>query len=97
MGKVDGKIADSALREEILTHNMNDRAFGLTVRRTGEESKSTKAPSFVSSMFKLYGTEQNKTRYEPHVSGCDQRNNREQSGHIYLHCFLHRLRSRVRF
>ncbi len=64
VGKVDGKIADAALREEILTHNMNDRAFGLTVRRTGEESKSTKAPSFVSSMFKLYGTEQNKTRYE---------------------------------
>ena len=43
---------------------MNDRAFGLTVRRTQEESKSTKAPSFVSSMFKLYGTEQNKSRYE---------------------------------
>ena len=43
---------------------MDDRSFGLTVRRTGEESKSTKAPSFVSSMFKLYGTEQNKLRSE---------------------------------
>ena len=30
----------------------------------GIKSKSTKAPSFVSSMFKLYGTEQNKGKYE---------------------------------
>lgn len=64
IGKVDGKLADNALRSEIVTHSMNDRAFGLTVRRNQEESKSTKAPSFVSSMFKYYGTEQNKNRYE---------------------------------
>jgi alkylation response protein AidB-like acyl-CoA dehydrogenase len=43
---------------------MNDRCFGLAVRRNLEESRSTKAPSFVSSMFKLYGTEQNKSRSE---------------------------------
>ena len=64
VGKADGKLADLSLREEILTHSMNDRAFGLTARRNQEESQSTKAPSFVSSMFKLYGTEQNKLRYE---------------------------------
>lgn len=60
----DGKVADLILRDEIATHLMNDRAFALTVRRNVEESKSSKAPSFVSSMFKLYGTEQNKNRYE---------------------------------
>ncbi len=64
VGKTDGKISDPELRHDILSHAMNDRAFGLTVRRNVEESKSTKAPSFVSSMFKLYGTEQNKLRYE---------------------------------
>lgn len=60
----DGKLSDLNLRDEIATHMMNDRAFGLTVHRNVEESKSTKAPSFVSSMFKLYGTEQNKNRFE---------------------------------
>ncbi|MCB1693099.1 MAG: acyl-CoA dehydrogenase family protein, partial [Pseudomonadales bacterium] len=60
----DGKLADKALRSDIVVQSMNDRAFGLTVRRNQEESKSTKAPSFVSSMFKYYGTEQNKNRYE---------------------------------
>jgi alkylation response protein AidB-like acyl-CoA dehydrogenase len=64
IGTVNGRIGDAVLRDEITTHAMDDRAFGLTVRRNLEESKSTKAPSFVSSMFKLYGTEQNKKRYE---------------------------------
>ena len=63
-GEADGKVADATLRDEISTHIMNDRAFGLTVRRNGEESRSTKAPTFSSSMFKLYGTEQNKNRLE---------------------------------
>ena len=64
LGTAGGKIADPELRQQITQHAMDDRSFGLTVRRTGEESKSTKAPSFVSSMFKLYGTEQNKLRSE---------------------------------
>lgn len=61
---VDGKLVDSDLRQDIASHTMNDRAFALTVRRSTEESKSTKAPTFASSMFKLYGTEQNKNRSE---------------------------------
>ena len=64
VGLVDGRLADAGLRDEIVTHAMDDRAFALTVRRTAEESTSSKAPSFVSSMFKLYGTEQNKKRFE---------------------------------
>lgn len=64
VGEIDGRVADSSLRDELVQHSMNDRCFGLTVRRNTEESQSTKAPSFVSSMFKLYGTEQNKRRYE---------------------------------
>ena len=64
VGTENGKLADLDLRDDITTQSMNDRAFGLTVRRNVEESKSTKAPSFASSMFKLYGTEQNKNRHE---------------------------------
>jgi alkylation response protein AidB-like acyl-CoA dehydrogenase len=60
----DGKIADSSLRAAILNHRMNDRSFQLTMKRSIEESQSGKAPGAVSSMFKLYGTEQNKKRYE---------------------------------
>ena len=64
VGFENGKLTDNSLRHKIVQHSMNDRCFGLAVRRNVEESRSTKAPSFVSSMFKLYGTEQNKSRYE---------------------------------
>ena len=64
IGLEEGKLADNSLRHKIIQHSMNDCCFGLAVRRNTEESKTTKAPSFVSSMFKLYGTEQNKFRYE---------------------------------
>ncbi|MFT4797147.1 MAG: acyl-CoA dehydrogenase [Sulfitobacter sp.] len=64
IGTENGKLADLDLRNDIVQQSMDDRAFGLTVRRSSEESKSTKAPSFGSSMFKLYGTEQNKSKHE---------------------------------
>ncbi len=64
VGEEDGKLANPILRDNIARVIMDDQAFGLTVRRTGEESKSTRAPSFASSMFKYYGTEQNVTRQE---------------------------------
>ena len=63
-GEVDGKIADSALRDQVLQHRITDHAYGLTVRRSGEESKAGVAPTFISSMFKYYGTEQNKDRLD---------------------------------
>ena len=43
---------------------MNDRAFGLTTRRSMQESATGKAPGALSSMFKYYGTEQNKGKFE---------------------------------
>ena len=64
IGAVDGKLADSALRSDITQHMMDNKSFALTVHRNTEESRSTQAPTFASSMFKLYGTEQNKNRYE---------------------------------
>jgi alkylation response protein AidB-like acyl-CoA dehydrogenase len=59
-----GHIADPMLRANVLKHRMDDRAFGLTTRRSVEESETGLAPGFLSSMFKYYGTEQNKTKYE---------------------------------
>jgi alkylation response protein AidB-like acyl-CoA dehydrogenase len=59
-----GKIEDSALRAAIIAHRVNDRAFALTMRRSTEESQTGRAPGALSSLFKLYGTEQNKNKYE---------------------------------
>ena len=60
----NGKVADPVLRNRILSHRMSDKAFGLTMRRSVEESATGNAPGAVSSMFKYYGTEQNKGKYE---------------------------------
>ena len=60
----NGKVADPVLRNQILAHRMSDKAFGLTMRRSVEESATGTAPGAVSSMFKYYGTEQNKGKYE---------------------------------
>jgi alkylation response protein AidB-like acyl-CoA dehydrogenase len=43
---------------------MDQRCFMTTVRRSAEEAKAGQGPGPASSMFKLYGTEMNKRRYE---------------------------------
>ena len=64
VGDDDGRIADPTTRADVIEHRITDIAYGLTVRRSGEEMRSGKAPTFLSSMFKLYGTEQNKRRLD---------------------------------
>jgi len=64
VGEIDGKIASASLRESIARHQMDSTAFASTLRRSAEEAKTTSAPSPASSMFKYYGTEQNKKRFE---------------------------------
>ncbi len=64
VGLDNGIIADSVLRANITRHRMNDSAYALTMKRSVEESASGRAPGAVSSMFKYYGTEQNKGRHE---------------------------------
>ncbi|MCB1645962.1 MAG: acyl-CoA dehydrogenase family protein [Pseudomonadales bacterium] len=63
-GEAGGKIADSAIRDRITQHKMNGQVFALTMRRSAEEAKLSTGPSATSSMFKYYGTEHNKDRYE---------------------------------
>jgi len=64
LGSRDGRIADPALREDVAVHKMNDRAFQFTLQRAGEEAKSGRADGNLASIFKYYGTEQNKRKYE---------------------------------
>ncbi len=64
LGDEAGRIADPALRDAVARHVMNDRAFALTIRRANEESEAGTASGGVSSMFKYYGTEQNKAKFE---------------------------------
>lgn len=67
-GEVDGRIADAPLRDRITRHKMNGQAFALTMQRAAQEAKHSDGPSFTSSMFKYYGTEHNKDRYEVNLN-----------------------------
>lgn len=64
VGARNGRIADARLRERVARHKMNDHAFSLTLRRAREEAKAGKSNAALSSMFKYYGSEQNKRKYE---------------------------------
>lgn len=64
VGEIDGRIADATLRNEIAQHAMDLHAFRLTQRRAAEEAEAGGAPGPASAMFKYYGTELNKRKYE---------------------------------
>jgi alkylation response protein AidB-like acyl-CoA dehydrogenase len=61
LGEMNGQIANASHRENITLHKMKEHAFGLTLQRSGDEGAKASA---ASSMFKYYGTEHNKSRYE---------------------------------
>ena len=63
-GVEDGKIADHDLRTRVTSLRIDEAAYQFTIRRSIEESTSSRAPSFLSSFFKLYGTEQNMRRQD---------------------------------
>ena len=70
LGEENGKIKNSFYRTEIASHKIKEHAFGLTLKRAGDEGGKA---SSTASMFKLYGTEHNKKRHELMVaaSGVD--------------------------
>ncbi|MFA7638798.1 MAG: acyl-CoA dehydrogenase family protein [Parvibaculum sp.] len=63
-GEVNGKIASPSLRDHITRQKMDSKAFALTMQRSAEEAKAGQGPGAASSIFKYYGTELNKRRYE---------------------------------
>ena len=64
LGLVGDKLGDPALRERITQNRMNHQAFGLTRRRTMAESEAGGTPTFLTSLFKYYGSEMGKERLE---------------------------------
>lgn len=57
-------INDETLRDDVARQKMNDRAFQLTTRREKQERLFGIKNDHLTSMFKYYGTEQNKSLYE---------------------------------
>jgi len=63
VGERQGAIADPILRDRIAQQEIDQRAFRLTQRRAAEEAKGG-SPGPASAMFKYYGTELNKRKFE---------------------------------
>lgn len=64
VGEHNGQIDDPALRGDVTHHNMNDRAFQLTLHRSAQEAATGNANGHLASVFKYYGSEQNKRKFE---------------------------------
>ncbi len=60
----DGQLADPVLRDRIAEHEINDKVFQLTLKRAGEEAAAGSSSAHLSSLFKYYGSEQNKRKFE---------------------------------
>jgi alkylation response protein AidB-like acyl-CoA dehydrogenase len=68
LGVRDGKLGDAVLRDHIAQYEMDQLAFGATIRRSMDEAKSGHGPGHAASMFKYYGTELNKRKFELMIS-----------------------------
>ena len=64
LGTGDGILGDSMLRTDIARFEMDERALALTIERARDEVKAGVSLGAAASMFKYYGTELNKRRYE---------------------------------
>lgn len=60
----DGKLADSDLRTRIIKHEMDQRAFALTLRRAALEAKGNAGPSAATSVMKNVGARITQDRAE---------------------------------
>jgi alkylation response protein AidB-like acyl-CoA dehydrogenase len=68
VGETSGRIADPALRAEVVDHERDALAFALTQKRAREENSDGGTATFATSMFKLYRSELTKRRTELVVS-----------------------------
>jgi len=64
LGEQAGRIADPALRRNVAAHRINDLAFQLSLARAADEAKAGTSDGNLASMFKYYGSEQNKRKFE---------------------------------
>ena len=63
-GTANGQIADPVLRHRLAQHKLDELCFKHTAARGADEAKAGGGPSHTSAMFKYYGTELNKRKYE---------------------------------
>jgi alkylation response protein AidB-like acyl-CoA dehydrogenase len=63
-GEEGGRVADPVLRDRIAAHAVDAHAFSLTLKRSSEEAKAGMGPGAASSIFKYYGAELNKRRFD---------------------------------
>lgn len=59
-----GRLDDTVLRQKLAQLDLDTLAFGATMERVGDEAKAGQGLGAASSIFKYYGTELNKRRYE---------------------------------
>lgn len=59
-----GRLDDTVLRQKLAQLELDVMAFGATMERVGDEAKAGQGLGAASSIFKYYGTELNKRRYE---------------------------------
>ena len=59
-----GRLANSVLRQNIASYQLDTMAFAATMARIGDEAKAGQGLGAASSIFKYYGTELNKRRNE---------------------------------
>ena len=64
LGMDGDRLADPGLRHDIVRHEIDAWAFGLTMERVKDEAKAGQGVGALSSMLKYYGTELNKHRQE---------------------------------
>ena len=53
----NGKLSDTAVRQQLTVHEINSKAFSLTKKRTVQEADGGNTPGPATSIFKMYGTE----------------------------------------
>ncbi len=63
-----GKLDDTVLRQSLAQLELDALVFGYTMARVGDEAKAGQGLGAASSIFKYYGTELNKRRYELKLS-----------------------------
>lgn len=63
----EGRIADAELRTRIIKHEMDQRAFALTLRRAALDAKSNQGPSAATSIMKNVGARITQDRAELNI------------------------------
>lgn len=68
VGPDEGAIGDPLIRDRITQVKLDQACLDLTLQRTKDSAKAGQPPGPESSIFKYYGTELNKRRYELFIS-----------------------------